>query len=506
MNQKWLQMRGISKFFPGVKALEDVDFSVDRGEVVALLGENGAGKSTLMNVLGGIYRADGGEILINSQPVSIRSASDAQRLGIAFIHQELSLFKQLPIYENMFIDNLVRRRGFPLFIDRRSMKKRAAQMLEELGVKLDVNRPVGSLPVSQQQIVEIAGALLKDVGVIILDEPSTSLANHEREKLYELVRKLRRDGKAVIYITHDLDVAIQLCDRAVVLRDGKNAGDRSCAELTKQDVIQMMIGSSSGKSFHKSERSPDPSDIVLEVSHMNSQKVFDVSLELRRGEVLGLYGLVGSGRTELIQAIYGLDRTAVGEVRVEGNLLRKRNPVTMKRSGIGYLTENRRDEGLFLTLGIDRNITITDIGKILSGPFNHVSRKKSDQIALDTIERLRIRTPGPHQAAGKLSGGNQQKVIIGKWLHLDPRILILDEPTKGIDVGAKEEIYKLINSLVDNGISVLLISSEIEEIMGLSDRIQVMCDGRISESLDAATADQQTILRYTMGDRRELVS
>ncbi|MEG1758024.1 MAG: sugar ABC transporter ATP-binding protein [Oscillospiraceae bacterium] len=505
MSEKWLTMKKINKYFPGVKALEDVSFSVNKGEVVALLGENGAGKSTLMNILGGLYKADGGEIQINGEPAAIRSVSDAQKYGIAFIHQELSLFKQLPIYENMFIDDLHINKKFPIFIDRHDMRKKAKEMLETLGIDLDVNKQVGELSVSHQQIVEIAGALIKNVSTIILDEPSTSLAKKEREKLYDLIRKLKEENKAVIYITHDLDDALKLCDRAVVLRDGKNAGDAPCRDITKEDIIKMMIGSKSGKSFHKTYKDLSEECVVLKAEGIStSTKLDNVSFELKRGEVLGMYGLVGSGRTELIQAIYGLDKSATGKVWVRGKLLKKRNPLIMKKNSMGYLTENRRDEGLFLSLGIDQNIVITDIHKIVKGLFRRIDKKKADKITADTIEKLRIRTPSPYQMAGKLSGGNQQKVIIGKWLHLDPEILILDEPTKGIDVGAKEEIYRLINTLVDNGISVLLISSEIEEIMGLSDSIQVMHDGKISSRLDARTTDQATILRFTMGDSRGL--
>ena len=499
MQHKWLEMHKISKYFPGVRALEEVDFSVDRGEVVALLGENGAGKSTLMNVLGGIYRPDGGEVQIDGKPIEIRNVADAQRAGIAFIHQELSLFKQLPVYENMFIEDMQMRKGFPLFIDRKTMRERARQMLTSLGVELDVDKPVGALPVSQQQIVEIAGALLKQVDIIILDEPSTSLAEHERQCLYQLVGTLRREGKAVIYITHDLEDALRICDRAEVLRDGKNAGDAPCAGLTKEDIIQMMIGVRSGKTFYKTYGTASD-EVVLEARDLyTNSKLRGVSLQLHRGEVLGLYGLVGSGRTELVHAIYGLDRSVRGEVWVHGKQLKKRDPVIMKRNRVGYLTENRRDEGLFLTLGIDQNITITDVKRVVSGMFGHVSQRKSLDVTQRMIDRLRIRTPSPHQAVGKLSGGNQQKVIVGKWLHLEPQILILDEPTKGIDVGAKDEIYRLINDLVGNGISILLISSEIEEIMGLSDRIQVMYEGQISEPIDAQGADQEQIIRYTMG-------
>lgn len=499
METKWLEMRNISKFFPGVKALEQVDFSVDKGEVVALLGENGAGKSTLMNVLGGIHRPDSGEISIGGKRVDIRSTADAQKWGIAFIHQELSLFKQLPIYENMFIENMETHRYFPLLIDKKSMRQKAAAMLASLGVELDVNAPVGSLSVSHQQIVEIAGALLKNVEIIILDEPSTSLANHERARLYELVGKLREDGKVIIYITHDLDDALRICDRAVVLRDGKNVGDAPCKDLGKEDIIQMMIGAKSGKTFYKTYGLASEEVVLRTKDLWTEDKLRGVSVELHRGEVLGLYGLVGSGRTELVHAIYGLDRSVAGEVWVRGKKLGKRNPIVLKRNRVGYLTENRRDEGLFLTLGIDQNVTITDVSKIVGGPFGYIHKKKALSITEDAIDRLHIRTPSPFQMVSKLSGGNQQKVIVGKWLHLEPEILILDEPTKGIDVGAKEEIYQLINKLVENGISILLISSEIEEIMGLSDRIQVMYNGAISPVIDAREADQESILRYTMG-------
>lgn len=497
MSAKYLEMRNVSKAYPGVQALQDVSIAVDAGEVVALLGENGAGKSTLMNVLGGIVCSDAGQIFIGGERKGIRSVADAQKAGIAFIHQELSLFKQLSVQENLFIEGFPRKAGTP-FIDRRVMREKTDAIFREFGMSIPAAAKVSHLTLGQQQIVEIAGAVLKDAKIIILDEPSTSLTTREREKLAAIVRKLRSEGKAIIYITHELESALDLCDRAYVLRDGRNAGEGDCASLTKDDVIRMMIGSKAGKLFYKTARKIAREDIVLRLTDISTQnKLRGVSLSLRRGEVYGLYGLIGSGRTELIHALYGLDKTTSGHIEIKGREVRNPTPQKLKELGVGYLTENRRDEGLFLELGINANITITALDKI-KGRFGIVNKRKDAQITQDVIDTLSIATPGPYQLSGKLSGGNQQKVVIGKWLHLAPDIFILDEPTRGIDVGAKSEIYRLIDDIARKGVSILLISSEIEEILGICDRVGVMARGALVANLEGDAINQSEIIRHTM--------
>ncbi|NLF27356.1 MAG: sugar ABC transporter ATP-binding protein [Clostridiales bacterium] len=497
MGEKFLAMRGISKAYPGVQALKDVEIAADAGEVVALLGENGAGKSTLMNALGGVIRRDAGEIFIGGQVANIRSVADAQRAGIAFIHQELSLFKQLTVQENLFVEGFPRRRGTP-FIDRKAMRERTERIFREFEMDIPAAAKVSRLTMGQQQIVEIASAVLKDAKIIILDEPSTSLTTREREKLYAIVRKLRSEGKAIVYITHDIESALNLCDRAYVLRDGRNAGEGSCARLTKDDVIRMMIGSKAGKLFYKTARQIADTEVVLRLTDIcTDDKLNHVNLELRRGEVYGLYGLIGSGRTELIRAFYGLDKLRSGKVEVKGREVKNPSPRKLKELGIGYLTENRRDEGLFLELGINLNITITALKKI-QNRFGILSKRRDEEITRGVIDMLDISTPGPYQLSGKLSGGNQQKVVIGKWMHLAPDILILDEPTRGIDVGAKSEIYRLIDEIARGGVSILLVSSEIEEILGMCDRVGVMARGALVADLEGADINQSEIIRHTM--------
>ena len=499
MGNRYLEMKSISKMFPGVKALQNVDFGVGEGEVVALVGENGAGKSTLMNVLGGLIKRDTGEIWINGKKEHINAVSDAQAQGIAFIHQELSLFQQLTVMENLFVDSFSSvKAGIPCFISKRKMRQKTMEIFKELDIDISPNTKVRDLPMGKQQMVEIATAVLKDAKIIILDEPTTSLANKERAKLNEIVARLKKENKLIIYITHELENAITISDRICVLRDGKNVGEGKSSELTKPDVVGMMIGTKAGKAFVKSERDIKHENILEFKDVKTATKLQGVSLELRRGEVLGLYGLIGSGRTELIRAMYGLDKITGGEIIFDGKKVEKFDPKTFKEKGVAYLTENRRDEGLFLELGINFNIAATDIDKFSRGPLGVVNRGMETKVTEESVEKLSISTPSIYQYAGKLSGGNQQKVVIAKWLHLEPKVFILDEPTRGIDVGAKEEIYRLIDEIANKGVSVMLISSEIDEILGMSDRVIVMSKGVAVGELEGSDITNANIIKYTM--------
>lgn len=494
---KYLEMKGISKSFPGVQALLDVSIDADEGEIIALLGENGAGKSTLMNILGGIVRCDEGAIMIANKEINIRSVSDAQKAGITFIHQELSLFKQLSVQENLFIEGFPRIEKTP-FINQKVMQEKTEGIFREFGIDIPAKEKVSKLTMGQQQIVEIAGAVMKDAKIIILDEPSTSLTTKEREKLYNIVLKLRGEQKVIIYITHDIDNALELSDRVYVLRDGKNAGTGSSGEISREDVIRMMIGSKAGKTFFKSRKDIAKDRAVLKLTNISTaEKLKNVSLELRAGEVYGLYGLIGSGRTELIHAMYGLNKMTSGKIEINGQTIRKPTPKLLKKIGVGYLTENRRDEGLFLELSVSTNISITSLEKIKNNA-GILSRKKEENVSEEVINLLNIATPSQVQLAGKLSGGNQQKVVLGKWLHLSPSIFIFDEPTKGIDVGAKSEIYRLIDEIACKGISIILISSEIEEILGVCDRVGVMTRGKLVAELEGDQINPEDVMRYTM--------
>jgi len=499
MADRYLEMKNVYKNYPGVKALKGVDFGVDEGEIVALVGENGAGKSTLMNILGGVIKRDDGRIRIAGKEVNIHTVADAQREGIAFIHQELSLFKQLSAQENLFIDNFKAvKGGIPFFISKKKMKKRTEEIFKELDIKVAPNIKVDKLPMGEQQMVEIASAVLKDAKIIILDEPTTSLASKERIKLHEIIRKLKKEGKLIIYITHELENAIKMSDRVVCLRDGENAGERKSEGLKKAEVVSMMIGSKEGKAFVKTKRDIKDDNILEFKNIRTATKINGVDISLRKGEVLGIYGLIGSGRTELIKALYGLDKMSEGEISIDGKKLEKPNPKVLKKMGLAWLTENRRDEGLFMELPINFNVSITDLEKFASGPLEVINKPKEEETVKDVVKKLQIATPSIYQLSGKLSGGNQQKAVIAKWLHLNPRIFILDEPTKGIDVGAKDEIYRLIDKIANEGVSIILISSEIEEILGISDRVIVMANGSVAGELEGKEITNQNIIKYTM--------
>jgi ribose transport system ATP-binding protein len=496
---RYLEMKAISKNFPGVKALQSVDFGVDEGEVVALVGENGAGKSTLMNILGGVVRRDSGEIWLSGKEAGINTVIDAQREKIAFIHQELSLFNQLSVQENLFIDNLKAvKSSVPFIISKKIMRERTESIFKELDIHIDPATKVGKIPMHEQQMVEIASAVLKNAKIIILDEPTTSLANKERDKLYEIIKRLKQEQKIVIYITHEIENAINISDRVVCLRDGHNAGEKRSEGLTKSEVVSMMIGSKAGKAFLKTEREIKDESILEFRNIKTATKLNGVNISLKKGEVLGLYGLVGSGRTELIRALYGIDKITGGDIFIDGKNIKKPSPIVLKEMGLAWLTENRRDEGLFLELGINFNISITGLERFAEGPFAVMNSQKEAIVVQDSIDKFQISTPSMYQPAGKLSGGNQQKVVIAKWLHRDPRLFILDEPTRGIDVHAKEEIYRWIDQIANEGVSIILISSEIEEIIGMSDRVITMSKGRVVSELKGDEITSSNIIRYSM--------
>ncbi|MEG2361605.1 MAG: sugar ABC transporter ATP-binding protein [Christensenella sp.] len=492
----YLEMKNISKSFPGVKALQNVDFSVDEGEVVALLGENGAGKSTLMNVLGGIIGKDQGQIFIDGREVQIKNVHDAQAEGIAFIHQELSLFPQLAVQENLFMDNFLKKKRSP-FLDKKAMYTKTLETFELFDIEIDPHATVKNLSMGEQQLVEIAAAVLKDSKIIILDEPTTSLTARECEKLFEIVRRLKAEKKLIVFITHDLEKALALSDRVYVQKDGKNAGTGNAKDLTKDDIVSMMVGEKAGKHFVKVPREIQ-GETILEFKHVTTKKVKDVSLSIKRGEILGMYGLIGSGRTELMHALYGLDKLEAGEIKISDKKVERLEPKKLMDLGVAYLTENRRDEGLFLELGVNINVTVTSLNELRQGPLRLIGKKKDLALTQKAIKDLQIAVPSPYQLAGKLSGGNQQKVVIGKWLHRNPRIFILDEPTRGIDVGAKNEIYKLINEIAETGVAIILISSEIEEVLGISDRLVVMAHGQIAAELRQDEISRENVVKYTM--------
>lgn len=482
-----MEMRGITKRFPGVVALEDVDFELEKGEVHVLLGENGAGKSTLVKMLSGAYRPDEGEILLDGEPASISSATDAQELGISTIYQEFNLVPQLTVAENVFLGRQPRRFGI---VDRRKMREEARKLLERMKVRVDSEALISDLGVAQRQMVEIAKALSLNARILIMDEPTASLSGQEVERLFEIVRGLKQEEVAMIFISHHLEEVAEIGDRVTVLRDGKVV-DRVPASTEHSELVRMMVGRSVEAQFPR--RRPEIGEILLEVKNLTREGVLeDVSFSLRAGEVVGMAGIVGAGRTELARAIFGADPVDSGEVWVEERRMERGDPREAKRRGMGLVTEDRQGQGIVPPLSVTENLGLASLERNTSAGL--VNRREQRKQAEKIIEDLNIRTPGPEQEIRYLSGGNQQKVVIGKWLLADSRVLILDEPTRGIDVGAKVEIYELMNELTENGAGILMISSDLPEVLGMSDRILVMSGGRITGELSAEEANGENVM------------
>ncbi len=482
-----LEMRGITKRFPGVVALDGVDFELEKGEVHVLLGENGAGKSTLIKMLAGAYQPDEGEILLDGEPVSISSAADAQKLRISTIYQEFNLVPQLTVAENIFLGRQPRRFGI---VDYRKMRYEARKLLERMKVRVDPDALISDLGVAQRQMVEIAKALSLNARLLIMDEPTASLSGQEVERLFEIVRGLKEEEVAMIFISHHLEEVVEIGDRVTVLRDGKVV-DRVPASTEHSELVRMMVGRSVEAQFPR--RRPELGDVLLEVKNLSQKGALkDVSFSLRAGEVVGMAGIVGAGRTELARAIFGADPVDSGEVWVEGRRIERDNPREAKRRGLGFVTEDRQGQGIVPPLSVAENLGLASLERNTSAGL--VDRREQRKRARKMIEDLNIRTPGPEQEIRYLSGGNQQKVVIGKWLLADSRVLIMDEPTRGIDVGAKVEIYELMNELTENGAGILMVSSDLPEVLGMSDRVLVMSGGRITGELSAGEANGENVM------------
>lgn len=490
MTAALINVKDLCKSFPGVKALDKVSFDLRAGEVHALMGENGAGKSTLMKILSGVYEKDEGEILLDGRPVNINGPAHAQSLGIGIIHQELHLMPHLTAAQNVFIGREPRRRlGF---LDEDQLNRNAQELFDRIHLDIVPTTLIGSLTVARQQMVEIAKALSHESRVLIMDEPTAALNDKEIEELFKIVRQLREEGVGIVYISHKMDEIQRIADRITVMRDGCTVGTVPAA-TPMADVIAMMVG----RRLESSEKLvPDTSanPVLLEARQLNRGKlVRDVSFSVRGGEILGFAGLMGAGRTEVMRAIFGADLLESGDVLVHGRQVSISSPSDAVHAGIGYLSEDRKNFGLATGMSVEANVTLPSLSRFLKwGTF--LNRAGSEAIAEEMVTKLRVKTPSIHQLSKLLSGGNQQKVVIAKWLVRDCDILIFDEPTRGIDVGAKAEIYKLLNDLAAQGRAIIVISSELPEVLQLSHRILVMCEGRITGEVHGAEATQENLM------------
>lgn len=489
-----IEMRGIDKSFGGNAVLKNAGFLLDHGEIHALMGENGAGKSTLMKILTGVYTRDAGTVIVDGQEVHYKNLQEAEKAGIVFIHQELNVMFDLTVEENMFMGKEITK---PFGIcDKKAMRARVKEVLDMLGVTIDPGKRMNELSIGQQQMIEIAKALMLDAQVIIMDEPTTALTQTETDVLFEVVNKLRKNGVSIVYISHRMEEIFQLCDRITVLRDGSYIGTERIADIDMSDVVRMMIGREIGERYPTRDNEIGP--VAFEVKNLNCPGVFEnVNFEVHTGEVLGVSGLMGAGRTEIMQAIFGNMPNVTGQIFIDGVEVHNKNPEMAKKNGIGFITEDRKVQGLLLEDSIAKNISIANLDKISK---NGVLQKKAEDTLIQRgIEELHIKCFGPEHACVNLSGGNQQKVVFAKWIYTDPKVLILDEPTKGVDIGAKKEIYSIVNDLAAKGVAIIMVSSELPEVLGMSDRIMVVREGSVRGILSKEVADQEKIMTLATG-------
>ena len=492
-----LEMRGITKRFHGVPALQNVNLTIYPGEVHALMGENGAGKSTLMKILAGAYIADEGEIWINGQPARITNPAEARQAGITLIYQELNVAPNLTVAENMFMGSELSRGQF---LDREGMYREAERVLKTLGANFAPEDIVSSLAIAEQQQVEIARALKDKSRILVMDEPTAALSDRETERLFEVIRQLRNDGIAIIYISHRMEEVYALANRVSVLRDGQYIGSLTRDQLSPDRLVQMMVGRQM-QDFYEHQRQTNPGAVVLEVRNLSDgRKVQPSNLVLRAGEIVGLAGLVGAGRTELSRLIFGADPKVSGEIFLNGKRLDIRSPGDAIAAGIGYVPEDRKDQGLFLEMSARKNIALNTLQE--DAKVGVVNWKAINTIATAAVENFNIRLANLEIRAVDLSGGNQQKLLLARWLAIKPRVLLLDEPTRGVDIGAKSEIYRIISDLALQGVAILMVSSELPEVVGLSDRVLVMREGKLVGELGGATGreiTQENIMAYATG-------
>ena len=489
-----IEMKGIDKAFGSNQVLKNAGFFLKDGEVHALMGENGAGKSTLMKILTGVYTRDAGTVLVDGKEVVYKNPQEAEKAGIVFIYQELNVLFDLTVEENLFMGKEITK-GFGI-CDKKAMRAKAQEVMDKMGVNIPVNAVMSDLSVGQQQMVEICKALMADAKVIIMDEPTAALTASETRGLFEVINSLRKKGVSILYISHRMEEIFELCDRITVLRDGEYVGTENIADIDLDHVVQMMIGRTIGERFPKRESHIGAE--VLRVEGLSSGKLFkDIHFDVKAGEVLGVSGLMGAGRTEIMQALFGNLPVDAGKIYIDGKEITIKNPRQAIAAGIGFITEDRKVEGLLLEKSIAENIHIANLRKVSNGFV--LNKEKQMAIVKKGIEEFKVRCFGPEHECGNLSGGNQQKIVLAKWVYTDPKILILDEPTRGVDIGAKKEIYNIINQMAANGVAVIMVSSELPEVLGMSDRIAVVHEGKITGILDAAEADQAKVMTLATG-------
>ena len=498
MSQIIVSMQHISKSFPGVKALDDVKFELREGEVMALLGENGAGKSTLMKILSGVYTRDEGTLEIQGKEYGDLTPKMAREAGVAIIHQELNMCRHLTVAENMFLG---RELHSGIFLKNADMEKEAQKYLDELGVDISPRQTVGDLAVSKQQMVEIAKALSVNAKILVMDEPTSALTARECEELFSIINRLKSQGKGIVYISHRLEELAHVADRVTIMRDGKYITEGNYTDFTMDEIIQNMVGREIKEKFPRV--SCEKGKKIFEVKGLNAGRlVRDINFSLYEGEIVGFAGLMGAGRTETTRAIFGVDPKESGTIILDGNEIKINSPSDAIKAGVVLAPEDRKKDGLCTKLSIRHNFGLPNLD-IICSPLGFVDTKKENELCEKEIVELKIKLPNTEVDAGSLSGGNQQKVVVGKWLARDSRVVIFDEPTRGIDVGAKVEIYNLMNKLKQQGIGVMFVSSELPEVLGIADRIIVMCDGRITGELDAKNTSQEEILKLaTMFEKK----
>jgi ribose transport system ATP-binding protein len=490
-----LEVRKVGKRFPGVRALHEVDLALHKGEVLALIGENGAGKSTLMKILAGVQPPDDGEILVEGRPMETFTVQAAMGLGISLIHQELNLADNLDVGANVFLGREPLKNGL---IDKSLIRKESRKFLQMVGLDVDPDTLVRSLSIGRQQMVEIAKALSVDSRILIMDEPTSSLSQTEAENLFKVIKDLRNRGVSVIYISHRLSEVTELADRVTVLRDGENAGDLDREEINHDNMVRLMVGRDISGHFQREAR--EPGEVILEVKgiHTPANPLHDLNFNLRSGEIVGVAGLVGAGRTEVLETLFGVAPALSGELRIRGNAVHIATPQSAIKAGLALAPEDRKSQGLVIEMTVRENLSLAALKRdSRSGGFLDFTKELA--ISKGMIDRMGVKTPGDCQVIRYLSGGNQQKVVLGKWLAMEPGILLLDEPTRGIDVGAKREIYNLMEELAAKGVAILFVSSEMEEVLGMADRAIVMHEGRITGELTRDQLTEEAIMQLATG-------